>query len=207
MKSRLLRLFVCLSFTSRLYAQDALDTITQNTCACLRQTDSNISDDEYKKRLVFCIFNDIGVYRDEIKSKYNIDVSQTNDFTQGVMSKLIVPKMPCTCPDQFNILMTIFGDEKTNSGNAISGITDSVTGPIVQVDTSKLFITLVLKDAKGWDEDFLWLTPFEGDKILMKELTGLKGKTVSIFFSEEQVYLNAYKNYMKYKIIKGLHIQ
>ena len=95
-------------------------------------------------------------------------------------------------------------DSKTDAPAAVA--TSTMSGTITDI-ASNQFVVITVKDSKGPDQKFLWLEYFEGSELLKNGLAEVKGKTVTITYTEGSYYNPAIKDYMKYKVITGLSIK
>jgi hypothetical protein len=72
---------------------------------------------------------------------------------------------------------------------------------------NKGFNYIVITDAKGNEQSFLWLRQFPGSENFMNGITKYVGKKLSIGWKELEVYLPQAKGYYKVKEIVSLDIQ
>ena len=145
-------------------------------------------------------------FEKELKKKYHIDLSKLDGNAGEELGKLIATKMLIKCPDQMTRLpAAASSDSKTDAPAAVAA-TSTMSGTITDI-ASNQFVVITVKDSKGPDQKFLWLEYFEGSELLKNGLADVKGKTVTITYTEGSYYNPAIKDYMKYKVIVGLSIK
>jgi hypothetical protein len=187
-------------------AQDAVDVIAEKSCNCLKNTDTKAAIKDIEVELGLCMIREAAPFEKELKKKYHIDLSKLDGNAGEELGKLIATKMLIKCPDQMTRLAAAASsDSKTDAPAAVTA-TSTMSGTITDI-ASNQFVVITVKDSKGPDQKFLWLEYFEGSELLKNGLADVKGKTVTITYTEGSYYNPAIKDYMKYKVISGLSIK
>lgn len=112
-------------------------------------------------------------------------------------------QMAMTCPQVFQGMMN--QEESALQNNEASKQTFTNSG-VVEGLTANEFKSIKIKDASNTVQEFIWLTQFEGDSLLINGKV-VKGDKVEIVFTEEQFFdvkTNAYKAFNIIKSIKLL---
>ncbi len=178
-------------------AQDILDTVTKEVCACVEAKKDKLeglTPEKLQAQLGLCILASYTANDAKIKAKYG-DVLD-NDKSMEKFGEDIGVKMVTVCPET---LMQFAGvtDEDFATPEVLS-----VEGKITEIKNEQ-FTTIMVKDKNGRVYSFLVLNYFDTASLVSgSELT--KSTSVVIQYSEVELYDNKAKEFRFYKVISGI---
>lgn len=110
-------------------------------------------------------------------------------------------EMALTCPQVFQNMKDDNGEALFQNGDAASLTNSGVVEDII----SNEFRIIRIKDESGASQEFIWLTQFESDSLLLKGKV-VKGDKVEVAFTEQQFYDLKSNAYRAYKVIKAIKL-
>ena len=121
------------------------------------------------------------------------DMKHVNETSQGIGQKLAF-----ICP---SFLKLIAGDKDLMKAASNKPEENFFTGTLTKI-LSENFTCLLMKDSKGKVEKFWWMQYFEGANALTSR--DLLNKTITVSYTEQEVYNAVLKEYVNIKVITGL---
>lgn len=195
-------------FSLTIFAQDALDKISQETCDCLKGKNfEGKSQDDLSVELGMCMMTSLSTRQDKM-SELGIDM--TDQSSMEAFGQKVGLKMATKCPD---VLMKI-GMMSTETTTTTTTTKTTATAEMVQVMEGTIkglegeeFSILVLTDETGRDQKFLWLRYFAGSEKLSSDFKSVVGKKVKVKYKSIEVYSPKAKEYFDRKELKGIEFK
>ncbi len=183
-------------------AQDILETVTKEVCSCIESKKEKLDEltpDKLKVQLGLCILSSYTAHEKQIKAKYG-DVMED----EAAMDKFggdIGVKMVTVCPETLMAIAGAAGDD-TEELPLVKPEVLTVEGKITEIKDDQ-FTTILVKDKNARVYTFFVLNYFETSSALTSSEIK-KGDTVSISYSEVELYDNKTKEFRFYKVISGI---
>ncbi|MCL9804185.1 hypothetical protein NAT51_01520 [Flavobacterium amniphilum] len=173
--------------------------LAEKSCDCaMKKGAPNIGEAE----LGLCLFEAINTL--DAKEMKVLGVNKDNIMESlETIAEPIGIQMALTCPKVFEGMMAKDEAALQNGGAAKETFTNS---GVVEGLTVNEFKSIKIKDASNTVQEFIWLTQFEGDSLLINGKV-VKGDKIEVVFTEEQFFdakTNAYKAFNIIKSIKLL---
>lgn len=173
--------------------------LTDSICGCISKLDLDKikSGDESKKAFMNCFSNYASMLPD-VAEEHGVEMTDgpaMRSIGEGIGKNLV--KENCS---QFMALSM-----KMAGADSDEPETMTVEGKIKRIET-KDFNYLIVEDDKGIERSLLWLEPFKGSEILMKPISDIVGKSVSVVYREIEAYIPSAKDYYKLKEISSLSL-
>lgn len=194
-------LFLALTLSLHLsFAQQAIETLARTACSCL-EASPNLPVSQLQTRTDECIQYAMNEHMDLIRAEYQWDDSQSAerlgwmigesvgdlllDRCEFVEGKLAASRQADTRQELIpaNANYSEWGDVRQTDG-WLRGLRGRDLG------------LLLIEDTQGQEQEFLWLTPFDGEQHLRLNGQEYQGRKVRVFWKEIQVYhplTNAYR--------------
>ncbi len=190
--------FSLLLFASEIYGQDYLTEITKKTCSCT-ETITGFSDtQEFNMKLGACMLEASMPYKEEIKRDHNINLDEIE--TEGVKwGKIVGVKLAAVCPD---MLVKIAKAQKSKDSKNAEKFS---SGVITKIESDS-FVILSLKDESGTLMKFHWLSAISSDEDLVSTYSKLKGKTVTITYTDQDLFDPKISQYRAFHVMTGVKI-
>jgi hypothetical protein len=174
--------------------EDVLDLVAKKTCEYLNSDEvKDLKGDELAMKMGLKMFALYGQYKEEL-NKVGVTFDSSNASESGrKLGERIGMVMIKFCPDA---LMALAGEDKqlVNTNDEKSEEFKSVTGTIKSIQGDDI-LTLVIKDASGKTQKFIWLSNFKGsDKLIETKRT--RGLQVKVFYKDIEVYSPQLKEYI-----------
>ncbi|MFC7774924.1 hypothetical protein [Flavobacterium sp. GCM10027622] len=197
MRKILFLLAVMGSVTVSAQKKDAIyKKLAEKTCDCSIKKGPNIGDME----LGLCIFEAVGTLDEKEQKIMGINPNKKMESIEKIAEGVGI-EMALTCPQVFKNMKDDEGKPLFEDGGAS---TFTASGVIEDVVANE-FKTIKLKDESNMSRDFIWLTQFEGDSLLLKNKVA-KGDKVEISFAEETFFDNKTNTYRVFYTIRGIKL-
>jgi hypothetical protein len=200
MKKILFLLAVGTSMTVSAQKKDAVyKKIAEKSCDCAMKIGAaKIGEAE----LGLCLFEGLNSLEAKDLKIIGVNPDKKMESLESIAEPIGI-QMAMTCPQVFQGMMN--QEESALQNNEASKQTFTNSG-VVEGLTANEFKSIKIKDASNTVQEFIWLTQFEGDSLLINGKV-VKGDKVEIVFTEEQFFdvkTNAYKAFNIIKSIKLL---
>ncbi|HKX86814.1 MAG TPA: hypothetical protein VJL37_09075 [Flavobacterium sp.] len=166
------------------------------TCDCAIKKGPNIGDVE----LGLCIFEAVNSLEAKEQRIMGIDPNNKMESIEKIAEGVGI-EMALSCPQVFKNMKDDDGTPLFADGNAN---TFTASGVIEDVLSSE-FKTIKLKDESNMSREFIWLSQFDGDSLLIKNKIA-KGDKVEIMFVEETFFDNKSNTYRVFYTIRGIKL-
>lgn len=190
----LIFLFLC-GQASLLIAQDFLDTIAIQSCACIDDYSATHKEQISEVQFGLCIIDRASPYSEKLMEQYNIDMSAMEGENARALGEIVAVRMLKQCPEYLIALSE--GSDKES--------TIKIEGSIKDIAIAQ-FTTLIVIDEAGRNYSLLWLRPFDGSELLMRDKVHLIGTHVMVDYEEQEFFDPQIQEYRKYKVITGLQM-
>lgn len=186
-------LFVACTFQAQ-KKEDVYKKLAQLTCDCASKKDVNSLTE---LDLGLCIFSSLDQISDKEKKAIDYNPDQKTDISDEMAEKVGI-EMLITCPD---VISAIAKRSSLDEAEEEVEETDIVSTKGTYVSqTANEFITIELLNEANQKENFIWLFPFSGDTLLIKNKID-KGDKLEVFYREQQFYDAKTRAYVVYKEI------
>lgn len=194
-KTLLLLLFPSLFFAQK---EDVIyKKLANQTCDCINsKKNEKISQIE----LGLCVIGSLGKLSD--KEKKTIKYDSGEDSIDKV-SEQVGMQMVAICPDVFS---KILQDEGTTEVTEDAEVPDPSSIGTFQSMISNQFNTIVIVDSENQKREFIWLFPFEGDALFIKNKI-IKGDKIEIMYREQNFFDQKINDYRIYNEIIEVKLQ
>lgn len=187
-----LSLFTLLSFSQK--KEDIYKKIANSCCERLNEKKSSKLTE---LDLGFAILQVLGDLNEKEKNIIGFNSSKAEESLEKIGEPIGI-QMAMACPSIFASLVDENGKnllEESSNGNSLRGTIEELV--------SNDFKKIKLKNDKGEIIEFLWLSAFSTDSILVNNKV-VKGDKVEINFNEENFFDPKSNSYKKYNVIKGI---
>jgi hypothetical protein len=185
-KTLLLLLFPAFTFAQK----DAIvyKKLADQTCSCIiSKNKEKIAEME----LGLCVLASLGKLSE--KEKKAINYENGSDNLDSVSEKIGM-EMVSVCPEVFSNMLQTESTEETPTEELAP---DPTATGIFQSIVSNEFKTISIIDEANQKRDYIWLFPFDGDALLIKNKI-VKGDKIKILYREQNFFdpkINDYRMY------------
>lgn len=177
-------------------AQDLLDTVAKEVCTCVegkKDKFQGLSPDKVQAQLGLCILASYSAHEKDVKAKYGNVMD--SDKAMEKFGEDIGTKMVTACPETLMEFAGVGDDDATAE-------VLSVEGKITEIKNEQ-FTTISVKDKNGRIYSFLVLNYFDTASLIVgNELA--KNNSVTVKYSEVELYDNKPKEFRFFKVISGI---
>lgn len=197
MKKKLVFLFVFINAIS--YSQDVMNKIAQEACDCIAKKPFDKDGDPQKRQLEFgsCILEGYIAHSSEFPGE-KLDFA--DEKAMGKLGEDIALKMVSFCPDAILDLGRSSMDDKEEAAKNVEYT--KITGQITDIKTEQ-FVSIIVKDDKSRIHTFLLLDYFDTASVFTENRLAKKD-TVTVSYTEVELYDPKMKEFRYFKIITGL---
>ena len=208
MKKYIIGLFlILLSVSSPLSAQKILEKAADLSCKCIEEKFDKSKDVSVNEAAVnTCIQGAFMSNIDGFTEEYGMEILSDQKQAMKIGEELgfLIAK---DCPTFIEFSMQLAeGNDPVHQDADLEADTEEITGEILRVENTE-FTHLILKNAQGREIDFIWLRYFEGSDQYKGNIQSLQGKTVTITYSETEVYLPKMQDYVDVKEITNIEVK
>jgi hypothetical protein len=194
------KILLLLVFPSLIFAQKeavVYKKLANQTCDCINEKKKEkISEIE----LGLCVISTLGKLSD--KEKKTINYETGSDMLDKV-SEQIGMEMVSVCPEVFsNMLQEETAAEAVATEDYVPDPTFSGT---LEAVLSNEFKTFVLADDTNKKKEFIWLFPFDGDALLIKNKI-VKGDKITLSYREQSFFDPKKNEYRMYNEILSIEL-
>jgi hypothetical protein len=194
-KVLLLLLFPVFVFAQK--EQVIYEKLANQTCECINsKKNEKISQIE----LGLCVIGSLGKLSDKDKKIINYN-SEANSIDK--VSEQVGMQMVSICPDVFTDMLQ---NEETSEVASDAEVTDTSSTGIFQSMVSNQFNTIIIMDSENQKREFIWLFPFEGDALFIKNKI-IKGDKIEILYREQNFFDPKINDYRIYNEILKVKLQ
>ncbi len=210
MTRMLMAAVLCLAATALATAQDYLDEITRQSCACIDGLAPTLTAQQMQMQMGLCILEAATPYQDKLKADHDIDLSDVANLPREAerLGQLIGQRMATDCPGTVAKIFEKMSEEADESGAAPEEEPSPATNAVFEGTVDEVerdgFITFSVRNARGEKKKFYWLTPAEANFDLVAEYPDLTGKPVRIRWSELEVFDPRIDEYRKIYVIERI---
>ena len=194
MKALSLFLFI-IATALNISAQDTLDKISADCCACMEKDRASMEDpDKWQTALGLCMLGAAAPYEKELKKKYGVDMSQLDRGAGEKLGELLGVRLATNCPYFLELISSMEDDEDESSTLGM------LTGSVKEVRTGQ-FITIVVQDEQGRTYEMLVLDHFENaDRVTDGKAEGLNADWE---YAEREYYDPNTRSYRSFKVVQS----
>ena len=138
-----------------------------------------------------------GKYAAEIKKEFGLDMNSQEDYHK--IGEIIGEEAGKSC-EKFRLLLENMINNTMESAEDFQNL----DGTFVGLDATGAFAFVRIKDASGREQKLWWMEYFPGSEELVSASAKLKGKSVSVSYTEREVYEPKVKDYVHVKVLAGL---
>lgn len=196
------KLLLVLLFPTLLFSQkksEVLKKAAEFACECASK-----KDDVSEMSLGLCLFESLNKLNPKEQKIIGYNSAKKMQTVKKVASDLGI-EMATICPDIFTKFADQKGDIVDETAYVEPPLTENYlkyTGVLDQIKTAEFNTIILLNDAKE-KKEFVWLYPFEGDSLLIKDKIS-KGDKIEIEYREQSFYDPAKKDYRTYNEITSV---
>jgi hypothetical protein len=194
-KTLLMFLFPVLVFAQK--EEVIYKKLANQTCDCVKAKNTEkISELE----LGICVIGSLGKLSEKEKKVIKYDTS--SDSSLDKVSEQVGMQMVSICPDVFSSMLQTESPEET----AVEDVAQdpSISG-VFQSITSNEFKTVIIFDENNQKKEYIWLYPFDGDVLLIKNKI-VKGDKIKILYREQNFFDPKTNDYRIYNEILGIEL-
>ena len=178
-------------------AQDVITKIADSCCAFLHAMDTTQGPDAMSAQLDGQLEKFALPYKDELKSRFNIDINDQSGKQWETLGQLIGGKMVIECPDLLMILAR--AEEKAAQQDVAPQFYE---GFVTEIQKT-MFATVIIKDTYGQSRQLLWLGYFTNSELL-KNPAQIKSSKMKFDYEEYQFYDPQTEHYAPVKVLTGI---
>ncbi len=195
MKKNILILLVIPFFMNAQKKEEIYRKLANFSCEC-----ANKSQDVSTTSLGLCILSSLN----QLTDKERKNIGYNGDDKMGALEKIsesIGMEMATICPELFTKL------EKSKENETVEAAEEETTYEVGTFDSivANEFNTLYLVNEKNEKTAFIWLFPFEGDSLLIKNKITKEDK-LEIYYVEQEFFDPKTNDYKKYNEISSLKL-
>ena len=194
-KMLLLLLLPALAFAQK--KDDIIKKLAENTCACA-QDKPQLTQTE----VGFCLISALGELSDIEKKAIGYNEDDLSASIEKV-AESIGMKMAVTCPSIFSKMMSEDTDE--NAATETLAEPNPVFSGTFESITSNEFKTITIISDSKEKKAFIWLFPFDGDSMFIKNKIN-KGDKLEIEYREQEFFDPKTNSYKTYNEISGVKL-
>lgn len=186
--------------------EKALDKITKATCACMDGKDlSKLDRGQFEQELGLCMFTAASPLMAELQKEEGIDITDQASFQK--IGEKVGQKLATGCPKLFGKMMELYSDqvEMTTTTNEVRQIF-LAEGQFVAIQDGPMAV-FQLKTADGKVTPFLWLQAFDGSEAFQTNAAAMAGKSLKVFYEEQELYQAKSGTYQKFKVVQKVEIK
>lgn len=192
------KIFLLLLLPTVLFAQkkdEVIKKLANLACECTKEK-TEVSETS----LGLCLLESVGKLTDKEKKVIGFTSGKESDAIKKIAEE-IGTQMAFVCPEVFTKLQS---EEATEEEEYEEEPALSFSGTF-EVMTSNEFNTIVLINDAKERKEFIWLFPFEGDSLLIKNKIS-KGDKIEVEYSELEFFDAKSKTYKVYNEISFLKL-
>lgn len=192
------KIFLLLLLPTVLFAQkkdEVIKKLANLACECTKEK-TEVSETS----LGLCLLESVGKLTDKEKKVIGFTSGKESDAIKKIAEE-IGTQMAFVCPEVFTKLQS---EEATEEEEYEEEPALSFSGTF-EVMTSNEFNTIVLINDAKERKEFIWLFPFEGDSLLIKNKIS-KGDKIEVEYSELEFFDAKTKTYKVYNEISFLKL-
>ncbi|MDI1254681.1 MAG: hypothetical protein PSV16_01155 [Flavobacterium sp.] len=195
------KMLFLLLFPALIFAQkkdDVIKKLAESTCTCAQQK-AQITQAE----IGFCLISALSELSDKEKKVIGYSEDDLSASIEKVAENIGI-KMAVTCPAVFT-KMIAEEDTATATETATETPNPVFTGSFESISSNE-FKTITLISDSNEKKTFIWLFPFDGDSMFIKNKIG-KGDKLEIEYREQEFFdpkTNAYRTYNEISSVKLL---
>jgi hypothetical protein len=158
-------------------------------------------------QLGVCLFSSMDKLSEKEKKAIGFNADNKADIETGIYENIGV-EMALICPDIFVDKSAPIADEEYEAvadSAAVEAPATYVTGVFESME-SKEFNTITITNEENVKQSFIWLFPFDGDSLFIKNKI-VKGDKISISFTEQQFFDPKSKSYTTYNEITSISLE
>lgn len=201
--------FLFLSFISAGYSQDVYDKMANESCSCIKAKkidftkNTDVKDMQINAGL--CIIDSYTSHKSEISESDKLQFSGLDGMRK--LGEKVAMKMMPFCPEVIMAMGKKYLDEKDAKEKIVIEEPPLIITPvihcIVTAIETKQFITLKVKDKESRIHNLLFLNPFSTASLLTENEIKI-GDTLTVGYSEKEMYDPVTKDFKYFKIITSL---
>ncbi len=164
------------------------EKLANQTCECVN---SKKTEKISQIELGLCVLGSLGKLSDKEKKTIKYD---SGEGSIDKVSEQVGMQMVAICPDVFSNMLQ---DEGASEVASDAEASDPSSTGIFQSMVSNQFNTIIIMDSENQKREFIWLFPFEGDALFIKNKI-IKGDKIEILYREQNFFdpkINDYKIY------------
>jgi hypothetical protein len=163
--------------------------LANQTCDCVKAKNTEKTSE---LELGICVIGSLGKLSEKEKKVIKYDTN--SDSSLDKVSEQVGMQMVSICPDVFSSMLQ---NETTEDTVAEDVAPDPSVSGVFQSIVSNDFKTIVILDDTNQKREYIWLYPFEGDSLLIKNKL-VKGDKIRILYREQNFFdpkINDYRMY------------
>ncbi len=173
------------------YSQNMIDTITNETCACISNKDlASFDAEKLNLELGFCMIESLNRHPEAGEA---LEVNIYDAESMRKLGEQVGTRMAVTCPE---VIAKIAAISEEGASNQIEGTIAGLEG--------REFGFLIVEDANGRTHKLLWLRYFKNAEMLMQNPDQVLGERVRVAFEPIECYSPAERDYFERKEITAL---
>lgn len=186
------------AFAQKLTKDQLIDKMSDVGCECA--TKQQVTKENLEITLGLCILEALNKYEKDVEKHYGKNVI-TNDKKMEELGYDIGLKMGAKCPSVF---MNMMDDESDASGEeVVEEIPDAIlTGKISEIK-SEQFITFIVKEDSGKNNQFILLSSFDNAFLLTDKVLKVSD-TVDVTYYEMELFDAKLGKFVSYKIVTDI---
>ncbi len=180
------------------FAQDYMDEIAKEACACLDQIPEQLDAEEYNMKLGFCMIEAALPFKKQLKKDHGVDMNKI-DVEGEALGQLIALKMVGVCPEGLMKMADKVNEvDQQNDLNMLE--LKEYQGVISKVEDDQ-FVIFSVKNELGRNTKFYWLTFVESNIELSFKYKSLVDDLVKITYVSQEFYDARIGEYRIFNII------
>jgi hypothetical protein len=197
---QLLFLFFVFTAAPFVVAQDLLEKMAADACACLeRKNFAELPEEKLVMEAGLCILEFYGEHQQDVNEYFGID--EFNGETGRMIGQRLGLKMVNVCPD----LVIRLGESQSPKGRSENNSTYSIEGKVTKIEEGD-FISYHIKDDGGKSYKVLWYKNFSGSDEWVGDPKKLVGKRARITVRDIECYIPKAKGYFSIKEIQEIKL-
>lgn len=185
--------------------ETALDKITKATCECMDGKDLTKFDQaQFEQELGMCMFTNASPYMEALQKEEGIDITDQASFQK--VGEKVGQKLATGCPKLFGKMMELYSSEVETTTSSEVRQVFLAEGQFVAVQDGPMAV-FQIKTADGKVTPFLWLQAFEGSKAFQTNASAMAGKSLKVFYEEQELFQAKTGTYQKYKVVQKVEIK
>ena len=181
------------------FAQDYIDTIVNESCACLERIPDDSVGETMNMEMGLCIINATMPYKEQFKADYGYDLDNI-DVEGRAIGQFFGLKMASSCPE---LLLRVTKKQK-NEEQETDVTSELILGTITDIEKRDFFV-FTIKDYSGIQKKYYWLGPITTDMDLIDDYENLLDSKVQLKFHKEDLFDTKLMEYRSFNVIDGIH--